>query len=112
MTEVVTNLQIPVTEVVTNLQKPCDRSCHKSSKTLLASVKRKSPDRRSERTRLSSPAQDKTRVGQIQLKRSGQIVREFLVKPTMAEQFSNEREMTKRCQFDSKKPDVALPKNY
>ena len=63
VTEVVTNLQIPVTEVVTNLQKPCDRSCHKSSKTLLASVKRKSPDRRSERTRLSSPAQDKTRVG-------------------------------------------------
>jgi hypothetical protein len=81
-------------------------------KTLLVSVKRKSLDRRSERTRLSSPAQDKTRVGQIQLKRSGQIVRKFLVKPTMAEQFSNEREMTKRCQFDSKKPDVALPKNY
>ena len=80
--------------------------------TLLVSVKRKSLDRRSERTRLSRPAQDKTRVGQIQLKRSGQIVREFLVKPTMAEQFSNEREMTKRCQFDSKKPDVALPKNY
>lgn len=61
-------------------------------KTLLVSVKRKSLDRRS--------------------KRSGQIVRKFLVKPTMAEQFSNEREMTKRCQFDSKKPDVALPKNY
>ena len=81
-------------------------------KTLLVSVKRKSLDRRSERTRLSRPAQDKTRVGQIQLKRSGQIVRKFLVKPTMAEQFSNEREMTKRCQFDSKKPDVALPKNY
>ena len=81
-------------------------------KTLLVSVKRKSLDQRSERTRLSSPAQDKTRVGQIQLKRSGQNVHEFLVKPTMTEQFSNEREMTKRCQFDSKKPDVALPKNY
>ena len=81
-------------------------------KILLVSVKRKSLDQRSERTHLSSPAKDKTRVGQIQLKRSGQIVRKFLVKPTMAEQFSNEREMTKRCQFDSKKPDVALPKNY
>ena len=81
-------------------------------KTLLVSVKRKSLDQRSERTRLRSPAQDKTRVGQIQLKRSGQIVREFLVEPTMAEQFSNERERTKRCQFDSKKADVALPKNF
>ena len=79
-------------------------------KTLLVSVKRKSLDQRSERS--PSPAQDKTRVGQIQLKRSGQIVREFLVEPTMAEQFSNERERTKRCQFDSKKADVALPKNF
>ena len=68
-------------------------------KTLLVSVKRKSLDRRSERTRLSSPAQDKTRVGQIQLKRSGQIVRKFLVKPTMAEQISNEMKKTKRCQL-------------
>jgi len=36
------------------------------------------------------------------LKRSGQIVREFLIKPTMAERFPNEIEVTKDVSVDLK----------
>ena len=55
-----------------------------------------------------SPRQSPGRL--YKLKRSGQIVRKFLIKPTMAEQFSNEMKMTKRCQLTWKKLDVASTK--